>query len=394
MEQPKLWTRHFVVGTLVNFLLLLNYYLLMVIMTDFAADRFHASGSSAGLAVSMFIIGTMIARCFSAQLMEKVGKWNLLAAGILLEVAASAAYFLASGLSLLFLIRLAHGISYGLASTAVSTIVTGLVPLERHGEGIGYFMLSSTLGTAVGPFIGMILLQGGGYFNIFLACVITAAVCFLAVFQLRLSPEKRAALAAAQKLLPREKGLRGIMEVKILPICLVCAGIYFCYSSLISFLSPYAGEIGLEGPATLFFLVYSAAILFSRPFTGRLFDRKGADAVMVPAFLSFLAGMALLSQVRHAVPLLLAAALLGFGMGAVQSCGLTLAVKSAPPERISYANSTFYICADAGVGIGPFLLGFLLPGAGYRGMYLVVAGIAAAFTVLYLAVSRGRRKAG
>ena len=41
-----------------------------------------------------------------------------------------------------------------------------------------------------------------------------------------------------------------------------------------------------------------------------------------------------------------------------------------------------------------FLLGFLLPGAGYRGMYLVVAGIAAAFTVLYLAVSRGRRKAG
>ena len=224
--------------------------------------------------------------------------------------------------------------------------------------------------------------------------MITAAVCFLAVFQLRLSPEKRAALAAAQKLLPREKGLRGIMEVKILPICLVCAGIYFCYSSLISFLSPYAGEIGLEGPATLFFLVYSAAILFSRPFTGRLFDRKGADAVMIPAFLSFLAGMALLSQVRHAVPLLLAAALLGFGMGAVQSCGLTLAVKSAPPERISYANSTFYICADAGVGIGPFLLGFLLPGTGYRGMYLAVAGIAAVFTLLYLAVRRGGRRAG
>ena len=115
---------------------------------------------------------------------------------------------------------------------------------------------------------------------------------------------------------------------------------------------------------------------------------------MIPAFLSFLAGMALLSQVRHAVPLLLAAALLGFGMGAVQSCGLTLAVKSAPPERISYANSTFYICADAGVGIGPFLLGFLLPGTGYRGMYLAVAGIAAVFTLLYLAVRRGGRRAG
>ena len=394
MDQPKLWTPHFIVGTLVNFLLLLNYYLLMVVMADFATDRFHASGSSAGLAVSMFIIGTMIARFFSAQIMEKVGKWNLLALGILLEVAVSATYFLASGLLVLFLIRLAHGISYGLASTAVSTIVTGLVPRERYGEGIGYFMLSSTLGTAVGPFIGMVLLQGGGYFNIFLTCLITAAVCFVAVFQIRLSPAERAAIAAARRPMPREKGLRGIMEVRALPVCLVCAGIYFCYSSLLSFLSPFAEQIGLAGPATLFFLVYSLAILFTRPVTGRSFDRRGPDTVMVPAFLSFCAGMLLLSQAHHAVSLFLAAVLLGFGVGVVQSCGLTLAVKNAPPERISYANSTFYICADAGVGIGPFLLGFLLPWTDYRGMYLSVAGLAAVFALLYLLVRRGGRKAG
>ena len=91
MEQPKLWTPHFFVGTLINFLLLLNYYLLMVVMADFSASRFQVSSSSAGLSASMFVLGALLARFFAAQLMEKMGKWNLLAVGILLEVAASAA---------------------------------------------------------------------------------------------------------------------------------------------------------------------------------------------------------------------------------------------------------------------------------------------------------------
>ncbi len=393
MEQPKLWTPHFFVGTLINFLLLLNYYLLMVVMADFSASRFQVSSSSAGLSASMFVLGALLARFFAAQLMEKMGKWNLLAVGILLEVAASAAYFLASGIYILFLIRLVHGLSYGLASTAISTIVTGLVPRERHGEGIGYFMLSITLGAAVGPFLGMFLVHNGGYFYIFLTCVITAVVCFVGSFQLRLPRADREALAAARRESTREKGLRGILEVRALPICLVCAGMYFCYSSLISFLTPYSTQLGLEGPATFFFLVYSAAILITRPITGPLFDRKGAHFVMLPAFLAFFAGMVILSRAEHAVPLLLSAPLLGFGIGVVQSCGLAMAVKKAPAERISYVNSTFYICIDLGAGVGPFLLGFLIPAVGYRGMYLAVAGLTVAFALLYLLVSRDGRPA-
>ena len=267
------------------------------------------------------------------------------------------------------------------------------MPRERHGEGIGYFMLSITLGAAVGPFLGMFLVHNGGYFYIFLTCVITAVVCFVGSFQLRLPRADREALAAARRESTREKGLRGILEVRALPICLVCAGMYFCYSSLISFLTPYSTQLGLEGPATFFFLVYSAAILITRPITGPLFDRKGAHFVMLPAFLAFFAGMVILSRAEHAVPLLLSAPLLGFGIGVVQSCGLAMAVKKAPAERISYVNSTFYICIDLGAGVGPFLLGFLIPAVGYRGMYLAVAGLTVAFALLYLLVSRDGRPA-
>ena len=78
-----------------------------------------------------------------------------------------------------------------------------------------------------------------------------------------------------------------MLEAKALGISAVCAGIYFCYSSIISFLTPYANEIHLQTAAAFFFIVYSIAILITRPFTGRLFDQRGAKITMLPAFLSF-----------------------------------------------------------------------------------------------------------
>lgn len=177
MTESRLWTRKFITGTIINFLLVLNYYLLMVIMVDYTTTRYQASSALAGLSASIFVIGALIARFFSAQFMEKKGKRTVLLCAVLLEVITSALYFAASNLPILFAIRLLHGVSYGMASTAVSTIVTGSIAKERHGEGIGYFMLSITVGAAIGPFFGMFLIQHGGYAYIFGVCAITACIC-------------------------------------------------------------------------------------------------------------------------------------------------------------------------------------------------------------------------
>ena len=138
MEQTKLWTKNFLLGTGINFLLVLNYYLLMVIMTEYSTVQYHASSSAAGLSSSMFAIGALLARFVSAPLMAKTGRKKMLLSGAVLEVAASLLYFCAADIYIMFCIRLFHGLSYGIASTAVSTIVTGNVPEKRHGEGIGY----------------------------------------------------------------------------------------------------------------------------------------------------------------------------------------------------------------------------------------------------------------
>lgn len=334
MTQPKLWTKNFIAGTGINTLLVLNYYLLMIIMTEFAKGQYQIADSIAGLSASMFIIGALAARLFSAQLMERIGSKRLLVLAVLAEVVTSFLYFLAANVWILFLIRFIHGISYGMASTSVSTVVTGIIPEERHGEGIGYFMLSITLGAAIGPFLGMFLIGHGGYSYIFATCTVAAILCFIAALSFHGAKEPTKT-TTKKAVVAEKKSSFQIFEAKALPISAVCAGIYFCYSGIISFLTPYSAEIHLQTAATFFFVVYSFVILATRPLTGRLFDVKGARFVMLPAFFSFFIGMILLGFVQSGFMLLLSAAFLGFGVGVIQSSGLAIAVKNSPADRLA-----------------------------------------------------------
>ena len=101
---------------------------------------YDAPAATAGLAASIFVIGALIARLFSGRIMDRVGRKRLLIIGAVLEVAFSALYLAGLGLWLLFALRLLHGIAFGTCSTAIGTIVTALVPDNRKGEGVGYYM--------------------------------------------------------------------------------------------------------------------------------------------------------------------------------------------------------------------------------------------------------------
>ena len=72
----------------------------------------------------------------------------------------------------------------------------------------------------------------------------------------------------------------------------------------------------------------------------------------------------------------------------MQASGLALAVRIAPDDRLSLANSTFYALLDIGVGAGPFLLGIIQPLWGYDGLFTAMAGVAIIALAAYLWVSR------
>lgn len=92
-----------------------------------------------------------------------------------------------------------------------------------------------------------------------------------------------------------------------------------------------------RGEATgIFFLVYAVTILVTRPFLGRLQDRRGDNAVLIPAFLFFAVGMVVLALTASAWMLLLVGVLLGCSFGAI----LTAAQTAAREERTADPRGT------------------------------------------------------
>lgn len=380
MGKPKLWTKDFLTDSMINFFVYLVYYLLVVTITVYAADNLQASPSEAGLASGIFILGALVARIFSGRAIAQVGQKKMLNLGLCFFLITTVLYFFTNNLFMLFIIRFLHGAGFGISATATATIIAGIIPNERRGEGTSYYAMSTTLASALGPFAGMYL-NGKGNFNIILLfSVILLSLSFIAAFFLKVP---KVQLTKEQANRNKSLTLSSFFETKAVPISIISVAIGFAFSSILSFLSTYSREIELLEAGSIFFMVYSVSILLSRPLTGRLFDRKGENFVMYPAFLLFAIGLLILAQARQAIPLLLAGVFVGFGYGTFVSSAQAIAIKVSPPHNMGLATSTFFSLLDGGVGMGPFFLGLIIPLSGYSGMYIVMAALAFACSFLY-----------
>jgi len=377
----RIWTRDFLLVSLANFLVYMIFYLLMVIVAPYAVDRFGTSSGIAGLLSGIFLFGILAGRLGIGPIAKKVESKKVLLVGTALHGWAALSYFFASNVPMFLAIRFFHGISFGIAHTGAGTIAGQVLPQERRGEGIGFYTLGQITATAFGPFLGIMLLRHGAFGIIFLIASGMAAAAFAISLAVRSSPP-----------LPSKGGeglrLSDLIEYRAVPISLLILLAGFVYFSLMTFMPLYGREFRLEGPAGLFFLVYALTVVLSRPFSGRLLDRKGEGVVVYPCLALYALGMLLLALANSGLLMLLSALVIGLGYGNLFSCGHAIAIKGVPPERIALATATYYMFIDIGAGIGPFISGSILPSLGYRGLFLALTLLVALSAVLYLPLRR------
>lgn len=376
--KSKLWTKDFIILSLVNFFLTLIFFLLNATITLYAVDEFNASTSQAGLVAGIFIIGALIGRLFTGRIMNTIGPKQILVAGLIFFTLTTLLYFIDYGISFLIISRFINGITVGIATTVIGTIVALTIPESRRGEGIGYYAVSTALATGIGPFIGLYMSQHTGFDMIFSFCLVLGIISLVTGFFVNVPLSKT-------KMKQENIGfkLSGFIEPKALPIGIIILTMTFCFSGILSYINLYAIELDLVETASFFFIVYTAAVLVSRPFTGRLMDRKGANFIMYPAFIIFGAGMLLLSSANNSVTFLLASALIGLGFGNISSIGQAIAINLAAPHRMGLATATFFIFFDIGNGLGPSILGLVIPTTGYNALYAILGIIVFATSAVY-----------
>lgn len=383
--KDRLWTKDFINTSIVNFALMMSQYLLLVTMAMYAAGEYNASVGMAGLVSSAFIIGSLIGRLFGGKHITAMGGKKMLMIGSVLIVILTASYLIPMGIYPLIILRILHGAAMGYAMTATGTIIAQIIPPSRNGEGIGYFSMSVVLATAVGPLIGVSLIAAYGFTSIFLFSFAMAIISLVIGLTVKAPPGQPSKSTDSGKF-----KIMDFFEKRAMPISAVMFVMAFAYSGILSYVTAYAESISLIQAGSLYFTVYGITVLLSRPITGPLLDRKGANIVMYPAIIMFAIGLAVISQASLTMAFLIAAALIGFGYGNIQSVTQALAIKVTPPERLGLANTTYFIALDLGLGFGPFLLGYIVPSLGYRGMYMTLAFVVLAGIIVYYFL-HGRR---
>lgn len=390
MSQDKLWTRDFTIISVLNFLLVLVFYLLVVVIGLYASRDLNASVSQAGLVVGVFIVGSLVGRLMAGQFLDRLGRKRSMLLGLFLAVLTCLLYFIEAGIGFLIVVRFLHGIAVGIAATATATVVAHLVPVTRRGEGLGYFGASSSLATAIGPFIGMLMMQRTGFDAIMVLCTVTAVACFAVGMVLRVPELDKSQPVVA----PAGFSVNRFLELRVLPISMVMllAGVF--YSSVLAYLSAFAVEINLADTASFFFMVYAITVLVTRPASGRLMDVRGANIIMYPGLVVMALGFVCLGLAQTGWAILAGAVLLGLGFGSIQICIQAITIKQVTPERIGLATSTYFICVDAGLGFGPYLLGLIVPYLGYGHLYVTMGALTLLLLVLYHGVYGATERKG
>lgn len=379
--EEKLFNKGFITITIINFIVYLVYYLMMVIIAVVAHDQLHAPFGQAGLASGIYIIGTLIARLIMGKELELIGRKRVARWGAILYLITTVAYLAVPTIGVLDGVRLLNGFAYGMTSTALNAIVTEFIPEKRKGEGINYYGLSTSLAAAIGPFIGLLLLNATSFQFIVILSTVLIGVSMVALFAVKIN---NVTLSAAHLAELKSWKISSFIEFKVLLIAAIGFLMGLSYSSVLSFLASYAETLHLVAISSFFFVVYAGIVTLTRPMSGRIFDRFGENYVMYPSYLFLAVGLVILAFANNGFVLLLSGAFIGLGYGTFMSNGQAVTLKLVTSHRIGIALSTYFIGLDLGLGVGPYVLGALHNALSFRELYLVSAVIPIVSAILYL----------
>lgn len=379
-------TRNFLLATFSSLFLTMVFFVYFTGMSIYIIDSLGCDTLIAGIMTGTFVAGDIVSRFLLSNRVQSTGVRRSAVLAILLATAISLSYFMTQSIGVLTVVMFFHGFAYGIAETAIYTMAISEIPESKRGRGIGYFMLSNTFASVLGPFIS-ITLQNTGLFTYMF--VFGSACCLMALILMSLSRELPLVPA-------RTSGFRisDYIEKSALRVSLVMFLFFFTYSGVLAFVAPYSEEIGIGWYGSIFFIAVSCATLICRLFLGKVYDNYGENVALVPPLLMYVAGMFMVSMVVSGAELLIAGFMMGMMVAMLNTVSQALVVRDIDRSRYSVAISTMSIFWDMSYAIGPVFHGAVVAYYGYSANFFAMAVVASVSFMLYVALVGipGRRR--
>ena len=394
--EEKLFNKNYLCLCAANFLFFFSFYLLLPVLPFFIIEQYQAGNAVIGTVISCYTLATLVVRPFSGYMMDTFKRKPLYLLALSLFTAIFVGYLFAATITILIIVRVVHGLAFGLTSVGGNTLVIDVVPSEHRGEGIGYFGVANNIAMAVGPMTGLFVYSQFSFDAIFMGCM---ACSFLAaLFASRIKTKVRPPVKRPPISLDRFILIKGLLAgVSFMLLA-------FAYGQISNYIALYAKEMGLTISSGLFFTVYAVGLIVSRLFSGKMVDKgKVTQTIALGLGITVFAllGLGLCHYVNAigsdytAVAFLLIALCCGLGFGAAFPSFNALFINLGTHAQRGTATSTYLTTWDLGLGIGIFSGGMLAEHFSFSTAYLVASAsvlVSLIFFVIVVAPHYQRNK--
>ena len=362
VTRDRLFTRDYIFVCIAAFMMSFSFFILVPTLPMYLKDTFGISPALVGVVLSCYVIAVLSIRPMTGFIADTLPRKRVYIVSYAIFVASFLGYFfITQTLALFILLRVLHGFSFGMLTTAGNTLVIDVMPSSRRGEGLGYYGVTNNLAMAFGPMVGLFVISSGNYTLLFLTSLITGIVGLVLGALVR-APHKRLEKTEFKLSADRfflKEGIRACFAFFLLAIP---------YGMTTSYMALYAASSGITHNAGLFFTVMAAGLITSRLNSGKRVDRGFVtETIIVGICIALVGGFgeAILSTVSSwsitagYVTYFLTAFLFGYGYGTMFPAYNTLFINLAPNSRRATANATYLTGWDVGIGGGMLLGGYI-----------------------------------
>ena len=344
--------------------------------------------SEAGLLSGGFAIASLIARPITGYCIDNFDRKKILVISILVCGLSTAALDITDNLWILLGFRFIYGAAFAFSSTTLFSCGTDFIPENKTSEGVGYFGLGIALSCAVGPPIGLALNNLVGPKILFL---LMAGLSVLTIVVIMFSPIPKIVSDTPKE--EKKLSINSFVEKKVIVLALLVIPFAFSNGFINSFISLTAEERNISG-ISLYFTVFAIAMMVLKPLSGKLQDKFGLSAVLIPAFICTIGATGIISFAGTLALMIVAAILMAFGQGAGYPSLQSATIGSVEKARQGVAIGTYYIGLDLGGGIGNIAGSQVAETLGYTGAYLLCSGLLAVGLVTYVVYAIAKRRKG
>lgn len=381
--EERLWNKEYLKVMTSNFLLFFAFYLLTPLLPIYLDEQFDANKDIIGLALSGYVVATLLIRPFSGFIVDSFNRKTVLTVCFFAFFICFTGYIGAGTLLMFAIVRTMHGIPFGATTVANSTVAIDVLPSSRRNEGVGYYGLSNNLAMAIAPSAGIYIYGATDNFTLlFWISLVLAMLGFLVTTRVRL-PQR--AIVANKPKLSLDHFFLGRAWLMAINISLFG----LCWGVMSNYVAIYGRQaLGITDGTGIFFALLSLGLICARLFGAKQL-RKGkiTENCLRGVALSTI-GYLLFAGAWGQWCFYAAALFIGLGNGQMYPAFLNMFIKVARHDQRGTANSSILISWDLGMGIGILLGGFLVEYISYSAAFWVTAAMQCTGTLLFLLFTR------